>query len=473
MNLATIGLFCGERPDFPGAERQRQSPVDGSNLSVWTEPKPNACDPLINQLTELDLRAEADLQSRSAALLYLASELERDAGLLAGLVTMENGCPTAQSEALQVHSAVALIRSLVDQAERFAFTEERPGARGGTVRIERMPIGVALGIIPSNVPIFLACLKLSTALLAGCPVVLKPSPENADSMAQFSEHLGGMDLPAGAVNLILGGRALGDHLVHNSVFRKVSFTGSSASGRAVARVCAERFARLTLELGGKSSAILLEDVDFEHVKEQLWLAMLQNNGQVCGAQSRVLVPKSRAAELRSKLRLMFEETIVGDPRSSDTEIGPVVSAAAASRIRSTCMTSLAQGAVLVNDLVGECEESPTVFPRLYDVQSARPEIWNEELFGPVACMRVYETEDQAIAWANQSTYGLSGSVWSSDTDRALQVAHKLNTGTVSVNSKKILDFAAPFGGWGHSGIGRELGEDGFHSYLEAKTILLP
>ena len=471
--MAFIGLLLGEQLDFPGEEHQRRSPVDDSSLLPWTEAAPDVFDPLLGQLRTLNLRAEADLTARSAALLQLATDLERDAALLARLITMENGCPIAQSEALQVQSAVALIRSLVSQASEFAFTEVRSGARGGKVRIDRLPIGIALGIVPCNVPIFLACLKLATALLAGCPVVLKPSPENVDSMACFSRYLARMDLPAGAVNLILGGRTLGDHLVRNDVFRKVSFTGSSASGLEVAQLCAQRFARVTLELGGKSSAILLDDVDFTEVKDQLWLAMLQNNGQVCGAQSRVLIPRSRAPELRAALREIFEETVVGDPRSSETGVGPVVTAAAANRIRNTCTESANQGAVLVSGTREESDESATVPPRLYEVEDSVADVWNEELFGPVACLRVYDTEEEAAGWANQSRYGLSGSVWSSDTDRALRVAQQLKTGTVAVNSKKILDFVAPFGGWGQSGIGRELGEDGFRSYLEPRTILLP
>ena len=471
--MAFIGHLLGEQLDFPGEDHQRQSTVDDSSLRPWTEAAPDVFDPLLGQLKTLNLRAEADLTARSAALLQLATDLERDAALLARLITMENGCPNAQSEALQVQSAVALIRSLVDQASEFAFTEVRSGARGGKVRIDRLPIGIALGIVPCNVPIFLACLKLATALLAGCPVVLKPSPENVDSMACFSRYLARMDLPAGAVNFILGGRILGDDLVRNDGFRKVSFTGSSASGLAVAQLCAQRFARVTLELGGKSSAILLDDVDFTEVKDQLWLAMLQNNGQVCGAQSRVLIPKSRAPELRAALREMFEETVVGDPRLPETGVGPVVTAAAANRIRNTCTESVSQGAVLVSGTREESDESATVSPRMYEVEDSVADVWNEELFGPIACLRVYDTEEEAAGWANQSRYGLSGSVWSSNTDRALRVAQQLKTGTVAVNSKKILDFVAPFGGWGQSGIGRELGEDGFRSYLETRTILLP
>ncbi len=471
--MAFIGFLLGEQLDLPGEELQRRSPVDDSSLLPWIEAAPGVFDPLLWQLRAVNLSAEADLKARSAALLQLATDLERDAAGLARLITMENGCPVAQAEALQVQSAIALIRSLVEQASEFPFAQERTGARGGKVRIDRLPIGTALGIVPCNVPIFLACLKLATALLAGCPIVLKPSPENVDSMACFSRYLARMDLPAGAVNLILGGRSLGDHLVRNDVFRKVSFTGSSVSGLAVAKLCAQRFARVTLELGGKSSAILLDDVDFNEVKDQLWLAMLQNNGQVCGAQSRVLIPRSRAPELRSALLEMFEETVVGDPRSPETGVGPVVTTVAANRIRNTCTESASQGAVLVSGAKEESDESATVPPRLYEVENSVADVWNEELFGPIACLRVYNTEEEAARWANESRYGLSGSVWSSDANRALGMAQRLKTGSVAVNSKKILDFVAPFGGWGQSGIGRELGEEGFRSYLETKTILLP
>ncbi len=411
------------------------------------------------------------VEQRVAALRELAERLEADAATLAPLITRENGCPSRQAESLQVSSAVGMLRAMADIGEEFKFEHWRTGTRGGRVLVQKVPIGVSLGIVPWNVPIFLAAAKLASALLAGCPLVLKPSPENAASMTRFAEHIAALALPAGAINVLIGDGSLGAYLVAHPAVAKVSFTGSTETGRRVAESCARRIARCTLELGGKSAAVLLDDVNVDEVREQLFLAMLQNNGQVCGAQSRVLVPRSRYDDLRAALAGLFEELKLGDPSQPDTDIGPVAGARHAARIAALCEATESSGGQLVNTLKPLPAGGAFIAPRLYEAITPAHRLWKEEVFGPVIALAAYDNEAEAVALANDSPYGLSGSVWSADPERALDLARMLRTGTVGINSKKILDFGAPFGGFGESGIGREFGPEGIDTYLETKSIL--
>ena len=464
------GIAEGYSPDASG--QTVLSPVTGEALGEHTDPDRESLEALLAAIAEVDLAAQTDLTQRCGALRALADALETDANALAAMITLENGCPSAQAANLQVHSAVGLLRAMADQGEQLTLEEERHAARGGRVKILRHPLGPALGIVPWNVPLFLACAKLASSLIAGCPMLLKPSPENMRSMQRFAGHLNNLDLPSGAISLITGGRELGAALVAHPLFRKVSCTGSTAAGRAVARACADRLARCTLALGGKSAAILLDALDFEAVQEQLFQAMLQNNGQVCGAQSRLLIPDYRYGEYRDRLVDLFESLQTGDPRDPATHIGPVVSTTAKQRIEAMVRRADDAGLKrLTFAPTGEYDTDALVAPRLFEAPDSSSELWREEVFGPVVVLQRYANVEHAITLANDSNYGLSGSVWSADTERAETVARQLRTGTIGINSKKILDFAAPFGGWRDSGMGREFGPEGVEEYLEYSSIL--
>ncbi|MDQ6662337.1 MAG: aldehyde dehydrogenase family protein [Chloroflexota bacterium] len=423
----------------------------------------------------LPLAEVLDISTRASLLRALARMLQEDATAIAALVTRENGCPSRQAVGMQVLSAVALLYAYAELVERHCFEEPRPGLRGGRVLVQKVPVGVSVGIVPWNVPLFLACMKLGPAIAAGCPIVLKPSPENATSVHALATAIARLDLPPGMVSVLTGGRELGKRLVADPRVAKVSFTGSTAAGREVAETCAARFARCTLELGGKSAAIVLDDVDFERVLPELLLAMLQNNGQICGAQSRILLPRSHFKEWSQTLANAFKRLVIGDPRREEVDIGPVVSKVQRSRIESTLHTAFEQGA---RPLVGgkrptERRQGYYIEPTLLVDVSPSMTGAREEIFGPVIVALPYEDDDDAIALANNSAYGLSGSVWSSDTEHALQIARRMRAGTVALNSKNILDFGSPFGGMRASGIGRELGPEGIDAYLETKSILIP
>ncbi len=467
VHLVAGALVAGE-----GEKYARRSPVDGSPL-----------DGALASIEQASLAAETahaaqpamaalGVTERRAALLDLAARLETDSDPLAALVTMENGCPSAQAAGLQVGSAVGLLRAYADLIETFTFEERRAGLRGGTTHILRQPVGAALGIVPWNVPLFLACMKLAPAICAGCAVVLKPSPESLGSMGRFAAHLAELPLPKGAVQSVTGDVGIGRAMVADARFAKVSFTGSTAAGRQVGIAAMERFARVTLELGGKGAAILLDDLNPADLPDELWLAMMQNNGQVCGAQSRILVPASRAAAYEEGLVALVDGMRFGDPLDTVTQIGPVVSFAAAERISAMVSADVTAGGTLLT-ASRPAPGDAYVAPALIRPSAPDAAIITDELFGPVATVQTYRTQAEAIAMANEHRYGLSGSVWSADPERAAILARSLKTGTVGINSKKILDFGSPFGGWRESGVGRELGPEGIASYTETTTILAP
>jgi acyl-CoA reductase-like NAD-dependent aldehyde dehydrogenase len=422
---------------------------------------------------------ELSIERRAELLEVLADALSADSAAFADAAIEEIGTPRAQAQALQVGAGIGVLRAFAQLVRAHRFIEERPGLRGGIVRVLKHPIGPVLAIVPWNVPLYLGMAKLGAAVAAGCPILLKPAPENAGMMRRLAGHLaalaGAHGLAPGHLQMVVGGREIGAALVADPRCPKISFTGSVAGGRAVAQAAAARLARVTLELGGKSAAILLDDFAPEASEAELFLAMLQNNGQICGAQSRLLVPAGRAAELTDWLAALFDGLTVGDPHALETEIGPLATSAQAARVQSLVAAGEAGGAKPLSHAHHIAQTGTAVrfvTPRLY---AAEPEnvLAREEVFGPVTVVMPYANEDEAVALANASDFGLSGSVWSTDTVRAGVVAKRLRTGTVGINSRKILDFGAPFGGWRASGLGRELGPEGIDACTETSSILLP
>jgi betaine-aldehyde dehydrogenase len=453
------------------------SPLDGEPAVRLTEPGPAEIDAALESARAArDATAARDAHARADALRAIAAALAARASELADLLVLETGCPLRHAEPMQVGSAVALLDAYATLVETHVFEEVRAGMRGGRVLVEKRPVGVSLGIVPWNVPLFLACMKLAPALAAGCPIVLKPSPENARSMDVFAEILAAQRLPSGAVAVLTGGRELGRSLVEDRRVEKVSFTGSTAAGKWVGSACAARLCRCTLELGGKSAAILLDDFELEAKLADLMPAMLQNNGQVCGAQTRVLVPAKHFAAWTSALAGAFDALVVGDPRDRTTDVGPLATAAQVARIHDALAAATHAGARYATRRRAR-DDMPRagnyVAPVL--LVDVRPEmdVVREEVFGPVIVALPYESEAEAVALANDSPYGLSGSVWSADAERATALARDLRTGTVGINTRKILDFGSPFGGMRESGMGRELGPEGIDGYLETTSIMMP
>lgn len=392
---------------------------------------------------------------------------------MAALITAEMGAPISFSGFAQATLPAVVMGAFADIAERHGWEETRPGHFGADVLIRREPVGVVAAIVPWNMPQFLIAGKLAPALLAGCAIVIKPAPETPLDALVLAEVVEEVGLPPGVVSVVPGGAGTGERLVAHPGVDKVSFTGSSAVGRAVAAACGASLTRVSLELGGKSAAIVLDDADPAEVARGLRVAGLMNSGQACAAQTRVLVPAARAGELVDALAAMMAEVPVGDPGDRATEIGPMVSRRQQERVRGYIEAGEREGARLVvggTDLPKGVERGWYVRPTLFADVDNRMRIAREEIFGPVLSVIAYADEDDAVRIADDSDYGLSGSVWTADVDRGLGVARRVRAGSFGVNQPYSMDPAAPFGGMKGSGLGRELGPEGLDGYVELKSI---
>jgi len=412
-------------------------------------------------------------RERAAFLERLLRLLQEHAHELAELITQEMGAPISFSRLGQTFAANLVLEYYVDLARRFPFEEERPGMLGPVV-VRREPVGVAACIVPWNVPLFTTMLKLAPALAAGATVVLKPAPETPLDALVLAELIERAEFPPGVVNVVPAGREAGEYLVTHPGVDKVAFTGSTAAGRRIAALCGERLKRVTLELGGKSAAIVLDDAETTSTIAGLVPAILMNNGQACVAQTRVLVSRRRYREFTEALAEAFRSVTVGDPMDPATVVGPLVSARQRERVEGYIRLGLEEGARCVcgGGRPAHLPRGWFVEPTLFADVNNRMRIAREEIFGPVAAVIPYENEEDAIALANDSEYGLSGSVWTQDVARGLEVARRVRTGTYTVNGL-ALEFCAPFGGYKVSGLGRELGPEGLAAFLEAKSIALP
>lgn len=330
-------------------------------------------------------------------------------------------------------------------------------------------------ITPWNVPQTQSAFKYVSALAAGCTVVLKPSPETPLDAVLLAEVADKAGLPAGVFNVLPGGSDIGRALVTSAGVDKVSFTGSTSAGQEVASTCGRLLKPVTLELGGKSAAVILDDpgLDLSKFAEQMFAATLFNTGQMCFANTRILAPRRCYDEVVDFFTAMAQSLTIGDPLDPNTQIGPLVNAAQLRKVERYIQQGLADGGTVTaggkraSDLPNGYFIEPTVFAGL-DNRSA---VAREEIFGPVLAVIAYDDEDDAIKIANDSVYGLGGTVWSPDHDHALAVATRIHSGTVGINHY-LPDITAPYGGIKNSGMGRELGPEGLRAFQHVKSIFL-
>ncbi|MDA8318857.1 MAG: aldehyde dehydrogenase family protein [Actinomycetota bacterium] len=396
--------------------------------------------------------------------------LEERADAVAAAISADMGSPLAFARKVQVGTPLAVLASYVELLAGHDFG----GERIGNALVVREPAGVVGAITPWNYPLHQIVAKVAAALAAGCTVVLKPSevaPLAAYELADIFHESG---LPAGVFNLVSGtGKVVGEAIAGHRDLDLVSFTGSVRAGRRVAEVAAATVKRVTLELGGKSATVILPDADLGLAVKVGVAKAFVNAGQTCNALTRMLVPAASYDEAVALAVASADRYRVGDPLDPDTRIGPLASAAQRDRVLGYIERGLAEGARLVAggpDPVPGLEDGSYLRPTIF--ADVRPEmaIAQEEIFGPVLCMLRYASEDEAVEIANGTPYGLAAAVWSADQEHAVAVARRLRAGQVEINGGAF-NVAAPFGGFGQSGYGRELGRYGLEEFQEVKALL--
>lgn len=426
-------------------------------------------------------RAFDDGRWRDLAAPERARILHRAADLLearieegATLVTQEVGVLHTHALAAAITNPVMHLRYYADLVREESERPEELRADGGARSlVVSDPIGVVAAVTPWNGPVASATLKVAPALAVGCSVVLKPPPETPLAVSLLADALAEAGVPDGVFNLVCGGREAGRALVADPRVDKVAFTGSTVAGRAIMATCADRIARVTLELGGKSAAVVLEDADLDETIAGLLPMTTLVNGQACFLQSRLLVPRSREAEFAEAFGAVYSGLRTGDPFSADTQLGPMINETQRTRIEGYLAGARDEGATVIGGGRPDGQEQgfflqgALVTGVTNDMTVAR-----EEVFGPVVAMIAYDTPEEAVRVANDSIYGLAASVWSADVERAVEVGRRLAAGRVHVNGAPH-PFGAPFGGFKQSGIGREMCPETLAAYRELKSISLP
>jgi betaine-aldehyde dehydrogenase len=365
-----------------------------------------------------------------------------------------------------------MLLGLPAQAAAIEWEQERAGATSAGFTVRKEPVGVVGAITAWNVPQLLIIAKLIPALLVGCTVVVKPSPEtplDALFLAQMIDEAG---FPPGVVSIAPGGADAGAHLVSHADVDKITFTGSTAVGRAIGARCGQDLRRVTLELGGKSAAIVLDDADVDKTVKGLRFSSYMNNGQACAAQTRILVSRKNHDAFVDAMVAKVADMPCGDPNDEETEVGPLVSERQWERVQGFIKSGEEQGASAIAGGAGKpagLQGGNYVKPTLFTNVDNKMRIAQEEIFGPVVCVIPYDDVDDAVRIANDSSYGLGGSVWTADREAALDIARRVRTGSFGINNYGP-DTSSPFGGFKASGIGREWGDEGLADFLELKSI---
>ncbi|MGV0634645.1 aldehyde dehydrogenase [Mycolicibacillus trivialis] len=410
---------------------------------------------------------------RAAVIAKAVTLMEERKELFTTLLADETGQPPAIIETMHWLGSLGALTYFAGAADDVIWRETRNGSYGQTL-VTREPLGVVAAIVAWNVPLFLAVNKLGPALLAGCTVVLKPAAETPLTANALAEVFADAGLPDGVLSVVPGGVETGQALTANPDVDCFSFTGSSAVGKEIGKRAADLLKPCTLELGGKSAAIVLEDVDLATAVPMMVFSGVMNAGQGCVNQTRILAPRTRYDEVVDAVKGVVEALPVGLPDDPAAQIGPLINEKQRARVEGYIAKGVEEGARLVcgggrpEGLDGGHFVQPTVFA---DVDN-KMTIAQEEIFGPVLCVIPYDSVDDAVAIANDSDYGLAGSVWTTDVPRGIEISQRVRTGTYGINWYAF-DPGSPFGGFKNSGIGRENGPEGVEHFTQHKSVLMP
>ncbi len=417
-----------------------------------------------------DSWAKSSIEERINILNALSNALKEKGESIAQTITAEVGTPIGYSRVAMVGTPRVVSRSYAKILENFDWEEK---VRNSIICKE--PIGVCAFITPWNFPLHQIIGKVAPAIAAGCTMILKPSKEAPLSAFILADILHEIGLPPGVFNLVSGhGSEIGNYMSSHPEVDMVSFTGSTGAGVAVSEAAATTVKRVTLELGGKSANVALDDADPILVAKKAIGACHQNSGQTCSALTRLIIPESMSDEVYEIIAKKNNSYTVGDPLEENTRCGPMVSLRQQKSVSTYIQSGISEGATLVSGGLGMPEgisKGYYVKPTIFANVSPDMKIWKEEIFGPVLVITTYKSEEEALTLANDSIYGLSGGVWSKDEERAIKFAKEMRTGQVSVNGGAF-NVSAPFGGYKLSGNGRELGTHGLNEFLEIKSIQL-
>jgi acyl-CoA reductase-like NAD-dependent aldehyde dehydrogenase len=466
-------FFIGGKGEKPAGKAKLDviSPVTEKVLMTFPEASPADVDKAVaaaRKAFDTGPWPRMSAQERGQALLKVAELLKARLPELATTWTTQVGAPISLTRYLSSQPS-ELFEYYGKLIQSYALVDERRGGHGELVRVVKEPVGVCAAITPWNAPLVLLCYKVAAGLAAGCTIVAKPAPETGRRyiLAECVRRRSA----AGVFNVIPAGRETGDYLIRHPGIDKISFTGSTAAGKHIAAAAAERLARTSFELGGKSAAIILDDADVAKVLPSLVPFSMPITGQVCFSLTRVLVPESRKQELADAYIAAIRGVKVGDPMDPATQMGPLAMQRQLSRVQGYIAKGKAEGAKLA--LGGGRPKGfergwfvePTVFT---DVQQTMT-IAREEIFGPVVSFISYKDVDDAVQKANDTIYGLHGAVYTQDPERGYQIARRVRSGSITVNGL-IVDPTMPFGGFKQSGTGREGGIEGLDPYFELKTV---
>ncbi|AWO75861.1 MULTISPECIES: aldehyde dehydrogenase family protein [Geobacillus] len=411
----------------------------------------------------------SDPARRTAALRQLADLLEKSAETFASIETLNTGKPIRESR-LDVSDSIHCLRYYADFVEQRTVQEKRR-ADGTTSKVIEEPIGVCALIVPWNFPLLLGIWKIAPALAAGNTIVFKPSELTPLSLLELTKLIDSIGLPPGVFNLVPGGGSpVGETLVTHPDVEKISFTGGTETGRWIYEQCARRLKRVSLELGGKSPLLIFDDADLTSTIEWALFASFLNQGEVCVAASRILVQRRVYDSFIDQLIKRLASLHIGDPFEENTEMGPLISSSHLEKVETYIQIGLQEGAVLLQGGERIKERGYYLTPAVFAHVRQDMRIVQEEIFGPVITVQPFEHDEEAIGLANDTIYGLAAGIFSRDLERAEQIAGKLRAGTIWINSYHTPYVDAPWGGFKQSGIGRELGPQGFAAFTETKHV---